>query len=339
MRQTLRSIAFVAAVSILVPSGFLAAQDEPQRRPQSEEPQRAEPRQRAQPRDQAQPQEQAKPREQPEPREQARPRTDNQPQQAEPRRASPPEQRAEPRRTPPPRVVPPHYYSYPRRYYFPPVSLRPGFYYHPYFGFYYGPYYGPFYPYPGPYYRSLPFSASAIRVRVKPVETAVYVNGYYAGIADDFDGVFQRLYVPAGNHDIELRLDGYEPFEQKIYIAPGDTLEITHLMRPLGPSEAAAPPPMPEALPPEWAVEAPPAVGEQPASPYGILALRVQPSDAQIFVDDEAWLGMGGRSELSIHLPAGWHRLEVRSEGYQPFSTELELSEGITTRLSVTLKP
>lgn len=77
--------------------------------------------------------------------------------------------------------------------------------------------------------------------------------------------------------------------------------------------------------------------GDQLASPFGVLAIRVEPADAQIFLDDEAWLGMAGLPELVIHLAAGWHVLEIRKEGYQTFSTEIELSEGATTRLNVKL--
>ena len=76
---------------------------------------------------------------------------------------------------------------------------------------------------------------------VAPVETEVYINGYYAGLADDFDGLFQRLYVPAGEHEIELRLEGYQSFGVKVYVSPGDTREITHRMRPLPPGETMAP--------------------------------------------------------------------------------------------------
>jgi hypothetical protein len=322
MRHALISAAVVALALGSAPAlRVVAAQDDPQRRqPQSEEPQKAQPRAGS------------------EGSEQARPRTGAQPQRAQPRGRT--ERRAEPRPAqPPPHVAPPDYYRFPRRYAFPPVSLRLGFYYHPYFGFYYGPYYGPFYPYPGPYSRSLPFTAGALRTRVTPVETEVYIDGYYAGVADDFDGIFQRLYVPAGNHEIELRLDGYESFEQKIYVARGDTLEIRHQMRPLRANESAGPLPSPQPLPPEWTAAPPPSTDGQPVSPFGILALRVEPVDAQIYVDDEAWLGMQGRTELAIHMPPGWHRLEVRKDGYQTFSTEVELSEGNTTRLSVKLVP
>jgi hypothetical protein len=225
----------------------------------------------------------------------------------------------------------------PRVYSFPPVSLQRGFYYHPYFGFYYGPYYGPFYPYPGPYFGQLPYSTSAIRTEVKPVETQVYVNGYYAGIVDDFDGIFQRLYVPAGQHEIELRLDSYRTHRQKVYVAPGDTLEINHQMQPLRAGEINEPVTPPRALPQEWTDTAPPVAGERPASPFGILAICVEPTDAQIFVDDEPWVAVEGRTELVIHIEAGWHKLEVRKDGYQTFRTDVQLAEGATSRLNVKL--
>ena len=32
-----------------------------------------------------------------------------------------------------------------------------------------------------------------VRLMVRPRDAAVYVDGYYAGVVDDFDGVFQRL--------------------------------------------------------------------------------------------------------------------------------------------------
>jgi hypothetical protein len=312
MRRLWSAIAVIAVASLMnAPSGPLAAQGSGQRaRPRPEGSEQARPRP-------------------PGEGEQARPRP--QPQQNEPERAKP---RPSP---PPPHVLPRGYDAYPRRYAFPVVSVRAGFYYHPYFGFYYGPYYGPFYPYPGPYGVPLRYSTAALRLRVKPVETEVYLNGYYAGIVDDFDGVFQRLYVPAGNHDVELRLDGYADFHQKVYVARGDTLDIVYTMRPLVSGAVTPPPPEPQPLPPEWAGSDTPPIGEGAASPYGILLLQVEPADARIFVDDAAWLGLEGREELAVHVPAGWHRLEVRRDGYQTFRTEVELTEGVTTHLRIKL--
>ena len=38
-------------------------------------------------------------------------------------------------------------------------------------------------------------------VSVKPNKAQVCVDGYYAGIVDDFDEVFQRLHTSPGAHD------------------------------------------------------------------------------------------------------------------------------------------
>jgi len=47
----------------------------------------------------------------------------------------------------------------------------------------------PGYPYG---YRYAPPDA-AVKFDVKPKEAAVYIDGYYAGLVDDYDGAFQRL--------------------------------------------------------------------------------------------------------------------------------------------------
>jgi hypothetical protein len=52
----------------------------------------------------------------------------------------------------------------------------------------------------------------------------VYVDGYYAGIVDDFDGAFQRLEIEPGPHRIELRLPGYETFAFEVNVRPGETI-------------------------------------------------------------------------------------------------------------------
>ena len=81
-------------------------------------------------------------------------------------------------------------------------------YYDGYYGAY-DPWYGwsPIY---GPSYSSVSGYDGALRLKVKPVEAAVYVDGYYVGVVDDFDGMFQRLRIEAGSHHIEIRAPGYE---------------------------------------------------------------------------------------------------------------------------------
>jgi hypothetical protein len=71
-----------------------------------------------------------------------------------------------------------------------------------------------------------------VRLQVRPRDAAVYVDGYYAGIVDDFDGVFQRLTLQAGPHQIELSAPGLEPQFFDVYVDPVQTVNIrTDLFR------------------------------------------------------------------------------------------------------------
>jgi hypothetical protein len=93
----------------------------------------------------------------------------------------------------------------------------------------YGGYYGP-YGYPG-YYVSSGYEG-AVRLKVKPREASVFVDGYFAGQVDEFDGVFQRLRVEPGPHRIEIRADGYEPLSFEIRVQPGRTVNYSGELRP-----------------------------------------------------------------------------------------------------------
>lgn len=109
---------------------------------------------------------------------------------------------------------------------------------YPLFG--YGAYYGGYYaydpwPWTGWYGADDSPSASdgegALRLKVKPVEAAVYVDGYYAGLVDDFDGVFQRLRLDAGPHRIEIRSPDYDTLSFDVLIQPDHTTTLQGEMR------------------------------------------------------------------------------------------------------------
>src|SRR5262245_52206688 len=93
-----------------------------------------------------------------------------------------------------PRFYAPYYPYYSPRFYYP--GFYGGFY-DPFFFGFYGP--GP-YPYGYPYYWAYDNSSSA-RLQVTPRNAQVYVDGYFAGVVDDFDGTFQRLNIDAGEHE------------------------------------------------------------------------------------------------------------------------------------------
>jgi len=94
-------------------------------------------------------------------------------------------------------------------------------------GFRYGvPYYGRVYGYvPAPVYGA-PIYYGDVRLRVKPREAQVFVDGYYAGIVDDFDGVFQRLTLTVGPHDIEIEGPGLEPQVFHVMVDPARTIDV-----------------------------------------------------------------------------------------------------------------
>ncbi len=217
--------------------------------------------------------------------------------------------------------------------------------------YYYGPYYNPFfwgfygwgYPpfYPGPFGYGV-VDEGAARIQVTPRETEVYVDGYRAGIVDDFDGMSQRLRLPPGDHVIELYLDGYRMVTQTVMFTRGQTLRIRHTMEPLAPGEPVPPRPSP-ASPASPATQTYDAFGRPMAtlvapapSGSGAIAIRVQPGDALILVDGERWQSSSSE-RLEIQVSPGSHRIEVQKDGYRPFTTSVEVRPGETSTVNVSL--
>ncbi len=52
----------------------------------------------------------------------------------------------------------------------------------------------------------------------------VFADGYYVGIVNDFDGVFQHLNLEAGPHQIEVREPGLEPIAFDVMVQAGRTI-------------------------------------------------------------------------------------------------------------------
>ncbi|HYE85199.1 MAG TPA: PEGA domain-containing protein [Vicinamibacterales bacterium] len=218
--------------------------------------------------------------------------------------------------------------------------------------FYYAPLYSPFFwdayawGQPGWYGPGLfngGFADSAARIQVTPRHAEVYVDGYLAGVVDDFDGFAQRLRLPAGEHVIELYLEGYKVIAQKILFQPGHTIRIRHTMEPIAPGDPPPnrPRPDPNAPPPSQrgGYDAlgrgvpPEARSTKDAS---ALAIRVQPGDAIVLVDGERWQTSGGE-RLEIQVTPGEHRIEVQKDGYQSFATTVRVRSGETAPVNVSL--
>ena len=248
-----------------------------------------------------------------------------------------------------------------------PVVVGGGFYYDP---FFYDPWYGfggwgPYYP---PYYRRFVPADASVKLEVKPSEAEVFVDGYYAGVVDDFDGVFQRLHVAPGEHELELYLQGYRTVKQKLYLAADKTFKVKYTMEKLGPGEQAEPRPEPinppqgpAGQPPDQQPPYPPYPPSQPPqrgparrmppppppdgrarsgeqSGYGSVSIRVQPTDAEVSIDGEAWRSPAGQDRLVVELAEGSHTIEIRKSGYRTYVTQVDVKRGDTTPLNVSLR-
>jgi hypothetical protein len=96
------------------------------------------------------------------------------------------------------------------------------------YGAYGAPYYGhgPQYPYASGY------DMGGVRLRIRPRDAQVFVDGYYAGLVDDFDGAFQQLRLEPGGHKIEIRMPGFEDLEMDVHVQPGRTITLHEDLRP-----------------------------------------------------------------------------------------------------------
>ncbi len=99
-------------------------------------------------------------------------------------------------------------------------------------------------------YYPLDDDRALVRVLVTPKQTAVYVDGFYAGIVEDFEGVFPSLPLPAGAHDIVLYLEGYRTVHLRAYLAPGSTVDVDETMECLPAGERSEPPTLTPLFPP-----------------------------------------------------------------------------------------
>ena len=92
-------------------------------------------------------------------------------------------------------------------------------------GVYYGA--GGSYPYgytPRGYYDPIPGRPyGGLRITGVPREAQVFADGYYVGIVNDFDGIFQHLNLEAGPHRIQIEVPGYETIAFDVMVQPGRT--------------------------------------------------------------------------------------------------------------------
>lgn len=102
------------------------------------------------------------------------------------------------------------------------------------YGGYGYPGYGyPAYGYPGYAVAVRPYGG--VRIDLPARDAEVHVDGYFVGIVDDFDGVFQQVNLEPGPHRIEVRAPGFETMAFDVNVEPNRTITYRAGMRPLQP--------------------------------------------------------------------------------------------------------
>ena len=92
-----------------------------------------------------------------------------------------------------------------------------------------GVYYGAngYYPYgytPRAYFDPIPGRVyGGVRITGVPRDARVFADGYYVGLVNDFDGIFQHLNLEAGAHRIEIEMGGIDGIRFDVYVRPGET--------------------------------------------------------------------------------------------------------------------
>ena len=222
-----------------------------------------------------------------------------------------------------------------------------GAYYRPlYYSSFYSPFYNPYY-YGGysSYYGG--YSAygtgqiyrpdSSLRLQVSPRTTEVFVDGYYAGTVDEYDGIFQRLRLEPGEYEMALYLPGYRTVTQRVLLRPDRTLKIKHEMVPLGPNDSPESRPAATVEPSLRDLSAADQGSQNRDASFGTIAVRVQPADADVLIDGERWEGPSDDEALVLDIAPGTHRVEVRKNGYRGYATQVDVRAGETAPINVSL--
>ncbi|HEX9800387.1 MAG TPA: PEGA domain-containing protein [Thermoanaerobaculia bacterium] len=241
-----------------------------------------------------------------------------------------------------------------------------GPYWGPYWGGYWGGYwdgygYGPrlgyprVYPQPGAVY-------GALDTDLSPERAEVWVDGERVGVADDFDGFPDYLWLEKGTYDVVFYLPGFKTIARQYSIYPGLVLDAEDRMErgesvlpsDLGPASHERRDARLErdrelrerVAAEERDLEADETEGETDGGDYldaraepGRLRLRVEPADASVYLDGR-FLGTGddlAGLRAGLLVDSGSHRLEIVRPGYRSVERTVEVDVGEETVIAVEL--
>lgn len=138
---------------------------------------------------------------------------------------------------------------------------------------------------------------AVVSLRTDPPGATILVDGVEAGVTPG------GVEIMSGEHDVEVRLAGYNAWRSKVFVEPNQ----------------------PQELPDVKLTQA-----------DGRLEVASNPSEANVSIDGE----FRGRTPLTVRLaPGRTHRLAVAKPGYETATRELSIAADSGRRLSVDLTP
>jgi hypothetical protein len=221
-----------------------------------------------------------------------------------------------------------------------------------YYGYRAHPYY--YYPAYGGYvaadsgYAKRPVELGAVDLGIKPKRARVYLDGRYIGLAKQFDGTPNYLWVERGGHTLTFYHTGYQNSVRTIVVDTGqvltlkDTLHEGQAVLPEPPEELERAPsperPGRATLVQESNLSAASAANDACAEPAR-LTLDIVPQEASIYLSGR-FLG-SGREISNLRAPliidAGDHVLQVVHPDYRTEKREISVAQGETLDLEIEL--
>jgi hypothetical protein len=143
-------------------------------------------------------------------------------------------------------------------------------------------------------------------------DSGVWVDGGYVGYLKELKGNKKVMLLPGG-HEIAVRQSGYDEFDQKIVVEPGQS-QVVRVVLHLSP----------RAVVPDVTAT---------------LKVTVQPGRAAVFLDGR-YVGhaseFGGATHSMLVAP-GKHQIKVELPGYRTFDTEVDLLANQKSEVKTTL--
>jgi len=172
-----------------------------------------------------------------------------------------------------------------------------------------------------------------VRLDVEPNDAQVYIDSFYTGVVDDFDGVFQHLALRAGPHLVEVRKTGFVSLAVELNLYPGESITYRRTMEPSG---ADAEPRVTVPIAPAFEEGATPPTVDLPP---GDVKFDVSPKDAEVYADGfYAGIVDDFNGSQHLRLTPGHHHIELKMNGYEAVVVDVSIESGRSITYRATLK-